>query len=111
MIKLENIFRDSGTKLEEELVEILIPAGRIVRLERAVSPKSDTPSKVYDQEEDEFVMLVKGYAELEFEEEGEMGKRKVVMREGDYINIPAHLKHRVIKTEEGTTCLALFYKR
>ncbi len=110
MINLENIFRDNGAKLQEELVEILISKGNIVRLERVVSPESDTPSKIYDQDEDEFVIVVRGYAELEFEDEGR-GWNKVGMRDGDYTEIPAHLKHRVVRTGAGTTWLALFYKR
>lgn len=111
MVKLENIFKDSGgKKLTEELVEILISAGSIVRLERVVSPESNTPSKVYYQDEDEFVIVVRGYAELEFEEEA--GRWNLVcMKDGNYMDIPAHLKHRVVKTEAGTTWLALFYKK
>lgn len=110
MVRLENIFRDRGIKLKEELVEILLSTGNIVRLERVVSPKSGTPSETYDQDEDELVMVVRGYAELEFEEKKRRWK-KVIMRDGNYLKIPAHLKHRVIKTEEGTTWLALFYKK
>src|SRR3989344_3508268 len=106
MVKLENISRVWVETLDREILEVLVSKGKIVRLERAISPKSDTPSKVYDQDEDEFVMVAKGYAEIEFEEDG----RKVIkiMREGDYTIIPAHLKHRVTKTEEGTAWLALF---
>ncbi len=109
MASLDNIFRGSDVKLKEELVEELISGGKIIRLERVISPESDTPSEVYDQEEDEFVMLVRGYAELELEDREEC--HRIHMEGGDYIDIPAHLKHRVIRTEEGTTWLALFYKR
>ena len=110
MVKLENIFKGSEVKTKEELVEELISGGTIVRLERVISPRSDIPSKVYYQEEDEFVIVLKGYAELEFENGGDIMSR-ATMGEGDYVNIPAHLKHRVIRTEEGTTWLALFYKK
>jgi len=109
MIESKNIFRNVGAHLKEELVGILLSTGTIVRLEEVTSPKSDTQSKIYDQDEDEFVMVVKGYAELEFEEDGRWNK--VDMRDGDYTTIPAHLRHRVVRTEEGTTWLALFYKK
>ena len=106
---LKNIFRDREIKLKEEFVEILISEGNIVRLERVISPELDIPSKIYDQDEEEFVMIVDGYAELEFEDEkGEWNK--VEMKGGDYTYIPAHLKHRVVKTKQGTVWLALFYK-
>ena len=112
MVNLESIFKGHGTgkKFTEEIVEILIPKGNIVRLERVVSPESDKRSKVYDQDEEEFVMVVKGYAELEFKD-GRGKWDRLIMIGGDYITIPPHLRHRVIKTEEGTTWLALFYKK
>ena len=34
---------------------------------------------------------------------------KIKMKTGDYINIPAHLKHRVDKTSKKTIWLAVFY--
>ena len=54
-------------------------------------------------------MVVRCYAEVEFEENGRKEIKKMV--DGDYTTIPAHLKHRVVKTDEGTTWLALFYKK
>ena len=109
MAEIENIFRDSSTGLSGELVDTILRGGKIDRLERAISPESGNPSRVYDQEEDEFVMVVRGYAEVEFEENGRKEIKKMV--DGDYTTIPAHLKHRVVKTDEGTTWLALFYKK
>ncbi|MBS3086443.1 cupin domain-containing protein [Candidatus Pacearchaeota archaeon] len=110
MVQLENIFANDGVGLKEELVNILISAGNIVRLEGVISPESETPSRIYDQDEDEFVMIARGYAELEFEDE-RGAWNKVKMIDGDYTYIPAHLKHRVIKTKQGTVWLALFYTK
>ncbi len=50
-------------------------------------------------------MVLKGAARLRFEDEA------VEMRPGDFVNIPAHRKHRVEWTtpDEPTVWLAVFY--
>lgn len=60
----------------------------------------------YDQEDDEWVIVLKGSAKLQFED------RTIDMKPGDYVHIPAHQKHRVHWTtpDEPTVWLALFFK-
>jgi cupin 2 domain-containing protein len=105
MLKLENIFADIPEKFSEELVQKLASTSNFW-IERAVSPKSDIPSKIYDQDEEEFLMIIEGYAELELVDKKEIVK----MKSGDYMIIPPHLKHKVIKTKKNTIWLAAFYK-
>ena len=52
-------------------------------------------------------MIVDGKATLEFED----GSKRELST-GDYINIPAHLKHKVLWTDPNqiTIWLAIFYK-
>jgi len=59
----------------------------------------------YDQDQHEWVVVLKGAARLRFEDE------TVEMRPGDFVNIPAHKKHRVEWTtpDEPTVWLAVFY--
>ncbi|WP_228743135.1 cupin domain-containing protein [Marinobacter sp. F4218] len=79
-----------------------------VRIERIVSKGHSSPDKGwYDQDENEWVMVVEGKASLEFEDGS-----KSELSAGDYINIPAHLKHKVTWTDpdEITVWLAVFYK-
>ena len=59
----------------------------------------------YDQTENEVVLLIQGAARLRFEDSVSE------MKPGDFINIPAHRKHRVEWTtpEEKTVWLAVFY--
>ncbi|MEZ6091453.1 MAG: cupin domain-containing protein [Pirellulaceae bacterium] len=61
----------------------------------------------YDQEENEWVVVLKGEAALLFED-GE----SVQMMPGDHVLIPAHRKHRVQWTtpDEPTVWLAVFYR-
>ncbi len=109
MKDLGSVFGNSGTLSEGELVEILA-SSRDVTVQKIRSPRSNIPSKLYDQEENEFVIIVRGCAELEVWS-SDYGNKRVVMRKGDYFNIPAHLKHRVAKTRRDTTWLAVFYKK
>lgn len=81
----------------DEFVETLLETGS-VKLERIISTGQATPpGKWYDQERDEWVVLLSGAAGLLFEGTTEV----LVLRPGDYIFIPAHRKHRVEWTLPG----------
>lgn len=86
-----NIYDFPKGRLDKEFVEILLKSDNI-RIERIVSTGHTTDW--YDQSEDEWVCLLKGEAELEFED------KSVSLNEGDTIFIPKHQKHRVAKTTE-----------
>lgn len=78
-----------------------------VRFERIVSHGQASPADFwYDQAEHEFVFLVQGQAELEFGE-----GRIVTLRPGDWLEIEAHVRHRVRSTarDERTVWLVAFY--
>ena len=103
MVKLENIF---ATPMPEEGKEIIkeVMSSPHTRVEIIASGENDSLGEWYDQDENELVMVVTGSSKLRF------GDGSVLeMRRGDYINIPAHLKHRVERTKE-TLWLAIFYK-
>ncbi len=102
-----NIFKSIPNNLPDELVDILAE-GKNFRLERIVSKGHSSPKGFwYDQVENEFVLLLKGKAEVLFEDDA----NTVTLSEGDYINIPAHKKHRVEWTDPKieTVWLTLFY--
>jgi len=103
---MSNLFNNMPAMLPIELTETLVDAQN-VRIERIVSQghKSEL-DQWYDQDEHEWVLLLQGAAQLFFED-GE----KIVMQEGDYVNITAHRRHRVNWTsqDEKTVWLAVFY--
>lgn len=75
-----------------------------VRMERIVSFGQATPKgEWYDQEWDEWVMLLSGSAGLLIE--GELAVRKLTP--GDHLLLPAHCRHRVEWTEQGQQTLWL----
>ncbi len=103
-----NLFRDLPTSLPEELVETLLQTNH-VRIERIVSTGQSSPENFwYDQDEGEWVILLRGEATMDFC--GEIGMRR--LRSGDYCFIPAHQKHRVVatSTKKPTVWLAVFVK-
>ncbi|DAB28685.1 MAG: cupin [Sulfurimonas sp. RIFOXYD12_FULL_33_39] len=102
-----NIFQNIPKHLEEEFFEELISKNG-VKIERIVSFGHTTKEfEWYDQSSDEWVILLRGEAILSFEDEVD-----VRLFSGDYINIPAHKKHRVSWTKEDseTIWLAVHYK-
>jgi len=102
-----NIYADiAASRDAEQFTELLAAPG--LRLERIVSLGQATPPGEWlDQERAEWVILLHGAARLLFE--GESGARDLMP--GDYVNIPAHCRHRVEWTtpDEPTIWLALHY--
>lgn len=89
----------------EQFTDILNTPG--IRIERIVSNGHTSPEQGwYDQDEHEWVMVVQGAAVITFEQGGD-----VRLETGDYINIPAHCRHKVSWTdpEQITVWLAVFY--
>lgn len=104
---MDNLFAAIPSSLPEELFEDILTTDA-VRVERIVSRGHVTPEgDWYDQDEGEWVMVMKGRAKILFEE----GLREVCMEAGDHLNIPAHQRHRVSWTDpdQDTIWLAVFY--
>ena len=105
---MNNIFADLPFSLPEELVTVLAE-NQHVRIERIVSTGHSSPEDVwYEQQEHEWVIVLKGEAKLDFEGDDE----PVYLTAGDHVLIPARRRHRVEWTtpDEPTTWLAVFYK-
>lgn len=102
-----NIFKQIPNILKDELTEVILEQ-KSVRIERIVSMgHASPPGFWYDQDQDEFVILLKGSAGLSFEGKEEL----TIIKSGDYINIPAHERHRVEWTDpsEETVWMAVYY--
>ena len=100
-----NLFTDIPPNLPDELFTKLLEA-KSLRIERIVSHGHASPEGFwYDQDEHEWVVVLKGEARLSIE-----GAVKE-LKPGDFINIPAHQKHRIEWTTpaEITVWLAVFY--
>ena len=57
----------------------------------------------YDQDHDEWVLLLKGEARLRFENKNQLK----LLQEGHFVHIPGHIRHRVEWTKENTPTIWL----
>jgi len=91
-------------KEEEKFFEIF--KNETIKVEKIVSNGQKSPENFwYEQEQSEFILLLEGFAILEFE------NREVELKKGDCLNIEAMKKHRVKFTsqDEPTIWFAVFY--
>jgi cupin 2 domain-containing protein len=92
------LFARIRKRASDEQIELLAHSGA-VRIERIVSTgQASPPGFWYDQERPEFVVLLAGRARLRLE--GERAARRLAP--GDWIDIPAHARHRVEWTDPAT---------
>ena len=102
-----NLFDNLPTDRAVELVQFLREAPGI-RIERIVSRGQSSPDGFwYDQPRHEFVVVLRGAAQLRFED----GEGPIELTAGSYLDIPAHQRHRVEWTDpsQPTIWLAVHY--
>ena len=105
-MKVTKMLQGISGSLEQEVFQTLVDTDKLT-IERIVSKGHTSPETGwYDQERDEWVMVLTGSARLEFTD-GE----KLTLSAGDAINIPAHTRHKVIWTAADieTVWLAVHY--
>lgn len=100
-----NIFDEIPVdKSEEKFFEIF--KDEKIKIEKIVSNGQKSPQDFwYEQEKSEFVLILEGFAIVEFED------FEVELKKGDCLNIKAYQKHRVKFTtlDETTIWFAVFY--
>ena len=108
-VRAGNLFADvsSASAGEEACSEIFAQPG--LKIERIVSQGQASPPEFwYDQAWNEWVIVLKGGATLQFEDE----PATRALGEGDYVFIPARKRHRVKWTEpqQPTVWLAVHFE-
>ncbi len=104
-LKSGNLFADLPDASGHEVLDTLVARDGLT-IERIVSHGQATPEgEWYDQDSDEWVVVLRGAAELLIE--GETTARS--LKPGDFVYLPAHERHRVALTdpEEPTVWLAV----
>ena len=99
---MKSLFEDIPTELPDELFETICTK-ESVKIERIVSKGHASPDGFwYDQEQNEFVLVIQGSAGLKIE-----GKDDIVsLKAGDFLDIGSHVKHRVEWTD--SSCEAIW---
>ena len=103
---MNNLFSHIPQSLEQELFEDIVK-NEHVRIERIVSNGQGSPEHGwYDQVDNEWVLVLSGFGIIEYPD-----GNVVTLKQGDYLTIPAHQKHRVKSTSptEPTIWLAIFF--
>ncbi len=103
-----NLWAGAAEKSAEEQIMVLAQSAG-VKIERIVSTgQASPPGFWFDQDFSEWVALIAGSAALSIE--GESAPR--ILRPGDYVEIPAHVRHRVEWTDAhaATLWLAVHFK-
>ena len=101
----QNIFEQIIVDKKEEIF-FEIFKNETIKIEKIVSNGQKSPENFwYEQEKSEFILLLEGFAILEFE------NREVELKKGDCLNIEAYQKHKVKFTslDEPTIWFAVFY--
>jgi cupin 2 domain-containing protein len=102
---VKNIFANLSIGVDGESCARLFE-NSAARVERIVSHSHSSPAGFwYDQADDEWVILLRGNATLEFSD-GQL----VELNTGDFLTIPHHVKHRVARTSGETIWLAVHMK-
>jgi cupin 2 domain-containing protein len=106
-MKVSSLLNNLPVDMTDESFEDIVQSGS-VRIERIVSQGHTSPEQGwYDQEENEWVMVVKGVGEITFDD-----GTVISLHEGEHVTIPANTKHKVSHTpiDQQTIWLAVFYK-
>ncbi len=102
-MKPQNIFDDLEFPTGEEEVFQALLQEKNIQIERILSNGQRSPQNGwYDQEKDEWVLLLAGKAGIEFE-----GQKITHFKKGDHLHIQAHRKHRVVYTSQHPPCIWL----
>ena len=101
-VKQGNLFRSLPLPKGEEVFEDLLRTASF-RVERIFSTGQSSPGGFwYDQEEDEWVVVLQGEATVEFHD-----GPTVALEAGGWLFIPARHRHRVASTSKEPPCIWL----
>jgi cupin 2 domain-containing protein len=105
IIRAQNIFADLPNASSQEHFLTLLESSA-VKIQRIVSDIGRGSSELwYDQDHEEWVIVLRGNAILEFE-----GGELTELKTGDYLMIPSRIKHRVEYTDPQTVWLVVHVK-
>ena len=103
MSAIHNIYSNIPDHIPDELFEEILKT-KHVKIERIVSKgHSSADNDWYDQDQNEWVILLQGSARLLFKDNDKV----VELKRGDHINIPSHARHKVEWTDPVTETIWL----
>jgi cupin 2 domain-containing protein len=100
LIAVHNLFTTPLPSENGETFSTLFES-ETVKIE-AIRSRLKTPGERYFQEENEWVILLEGEAELEID------TQRCLLHKGDYLFIPKHTPHTVLWTSENALWIGVF---
>lgn len=100
MISPNNLFTQNVPDKNSEIFTTLFQNNSI-KIE-AIRSWLKVRGEVYNQDRDEWVILLKGKASLE------IGGQTLALCSGDYLFIPKHTPHRVLSTSKNALWIGVF---
>jgi cupin 2 domain-containing protein len=101
-----NLWRATPCSADREQIHPVFATDSL-RIEHIVSHGQPSPVGFwYDQPDPEWVVLLKGTATISF-----AGEESIDLCAGDYLLIPAHLRHRVEQVSEDAIWLAVHFRQ
>lgn len=100
MIHISNLYDGENPAENNEIFSTLFQ-NDILKIE-SIRSSLKTPGEFYDQDQDEWVLLLQGEARIEI-----IGEIRSI-RSGDYLFLPKRTLHRVISTSENALWLCVF---
>jgi cupin 2 domain-containing protein len=99
---MQNIFSANMTDPNIEVFDTLLNTPN-VKIQKITS-NGQTSSSWYEQEKDEWVVLLEGSAILVFED-----KQELHLKKGEFVHIPKMKKHKVTYTSSPAIWLAVYF--
>ena len=99
-MSVHNLYDIPSPSKNDETFSTLFESGTL-KIE-AIRSWLKTPGKRYYQSENEWVILLEGDAELEVDEQ------RYLLRQGDYLFIPKHTPHTVLRTSKNALWIGVF---
>lgn len=100
MIPINNLYRQKDPAENTEIFTTLFQNDSL-KIE-SIRSWLKTPGELYNQEKNEWVILIAGEARLEIEGD------EVTLLAGDYCFIPKNTPHRVVSTSEKALWIGVF---
>lgn len=101
-MQIKHLFDDSTPPLTGERFDTLLQQPGLT-IERIISSPRIS-SQLYLQEQDEWVLLLQGSAEMD------IAGQAVSLQAGDYVFLPRQTPHRVISVADGSIWLAIHWQ-
>lgn len=99
---MQNLFSPNLRNPLKEQFDTLLKT-QALSIEKITS-NGQSSSQWYDQDEDEWVLVIEGEGTLLFED-----GREIHLKKGEHLHIPKHTKHKVIYTASPTIWLAVHF--